>query len=484
MLVLLTLILLAAVVGMAVYFGSMDADLRLQRWLRLSQSLTLRFALVATLTLVSLIPLQLVKSVVGERAGRYHGVLSEIAKTWGQAQTLTGPLLIVPYEYQEIRRTPFEKKDGTIEERVKNITHQDRAVFLPNLVDITNSIEPQFRHRGIYSSLVYRAAVELKGHFAAPDFSRFDKTPTRIDWDGAYLSLGLSDTGAIDGAATLTWNTRQVGFSPGARYDDLLCCGLHAELGQLLAAEEAGEFSISLQLRGSDSFFFTPVGRQTHAKVTSPWPDPSFSGAILPTDYETGAQGFSAEWSIPHLTRAYPQTWTVEHSQPDKSSIKCSNTGVKLFEPVDFYLTSQRAIKYAVLFIGLTFLALFLFEHALGVRLSVIQYALVGSALALFYLLLISMAEHIGFFAAYLAAASAVVVIVGLYAKAALRNSARGLAMGAVLAAIYSLFYILLQQQDYALLLGSLLLLAVLALTMFLTRKLSRERGERGEVVS
>nr|XP_061810386.1 inner membrane protein CreD-like [Nerophis lumbriciformis] len=451
----------------------MDADQRRQRWLQLTQSLPLRFALVATMTLVLLLPLELVDSVVDERAARYQGVLSEIADIWGHTQTLIGPLLVVPYEYEVTQQIPYEKKDGTIEEREKVTAHQDWAVFLPDAVDVTTTIDPQYRQRGIYRSLVYKAAVDLRGQFATPDFSRFANTPTRIDWQGAFLSLGLSDTRAIDDSAALEWAGQQIGFSPGTRYDELLCSGLHAELdGQPIS--ESKNFSIALQLRGSEGFYFTPVGRQTTARFDSTWPDPSFRGAILPTRHEIGEQGFEADWNIPHLARSYPQSWARGQDPPECQVLKDSRAGVQLFEPVDFYRTSERAIKYAVLFIGLTFLAFFLFEHTLGVRLSVIQYALVGSALALFYLLLISLAEHIGFLGAYLLASVGVVSMVAMYAKAALRSITKGLAVGSILTAIYGLLYVLLQQQDYALLLGTLLLFAVLALTMYLTRHLSR----------
>ena len=468
-------VLVCAGIAASVYFGSVDAAERRRRWHYLTTALPFRFGMIVVMTLAMLIPLEFVDSIVDERAGRYQGVLRDIAGIWGRTQTVAGPLLVVPYEYEQKKIIPFEKKNGEVEEREKIVTVRDRAVFLPEALDIKTVVDPQYRHRGIYRSLVYKAAVTVGGQFAKPDFSRFPHTPSKIDWDGAYLSLGLSDTRAINDSVALTWNDRRIGFSPGTRYTRFVATGLHAELRGFDAERAVHDFSLALNVNGSGGFYFTPVGKRTTAQVTSSWPDPSFRGSILPAEREIGADGFDASWRIPHLARAYPQSWTVRHGAPDARGVRSFNAGVQLFEPVDFYRTSERAIKYGILFIGLTFLAFFLFEYTLGVRLNVIQYALVGGALAMFYLLLISLAEHIGFLNAYMAAAAAVVVVVTLYAAAALKSFAKGAIMGVVLAATYALLYVLLQQQDYALLLGSGLLFAVLAVTMFLTRNLNRE---------
>lgn len=470
-------VLVCAAIAAAVYFGSVEGAERRRRWERITTALPFRFGMIVVMTLTMLIPLEFVDSIVDERAGRYQGVLRDIAAIWGQTQTVAGPMLIVPYEYEEKRIIPFEKKNGEIEEREKIVTHRDRAVFLPEALDIKTVVDPQYRQRGIYRSLVYTASVAVAGRFAKPDFSRFPHTPSKIDWDGAYLSLGLSDTRAINDSVALTWNDRQIGFSPGTRYDRFVATGLHAELRGFDAARPDHAFSLSLSVNGSGGFYFTPVGKRTTAQVTSSWPDPSFRGSILPAERDIDADGFQAAWRIPHLARAYPQSWTVRHGAPDARGVRAFNAGVQLFQPVDFYRTSERAIKYGILFIGLTFLAFFLFEYTLAVRLNVIQYALVGGALAMFYLLLISLAEHIGFLNAYLAAAGAVVAVVTLYAAAALRSLAKGALMGVILVVTYALLYVLLQQQDYALLLGSGLLFGVLAVTMFLTRNLNRENA-------
>jgi inner membrane protein len=223
-----------------------------------------------------------------------------------------------------------------------------------------------------------------------------------------------------------------------------------------------------------------PFGSETQVQVASNWPHPSFSGAFLPATRNITAQGFDAQWQVLELNRPYPQAWLG--TQISDAALNASAFGVGLYQAVDIYQRGERATKYALLFIALTFLTFFAWEQLTGTRLHPLQYLLVGLALSMFYLLLIALSEHVSFANAYLIAAASLVLLIGAYIAGALASRSRGIIVAGAMSFIYGLLYVLVLSEDYALLLGAITLFATLATVMLVTRKLDWYRiGQRQE---
>ena len=283
------------------------------------------------------------------------------------------------------------------------------------------------------------------------------------------MVLGLSDTRAINEVHPLIWNEIELGFSPGTRLTDLLSHGFHASLGSLNKESNSYNFSTAISVNGSEGFRFAPFGELTTVNMQSSWPHPSFKGMVLPTSYEIQNDGFTSTWSIPHLARNYPQTWVA----PNKSyNLNEFVAGVDLFEPVFLYSKVTRAVKYGILFVSLTFLTFLIFELTTQTRLHFVQYGLIGVALSLFYLVLLSIAEHLSFITAYIIAAIINIGMITAYTASALKSGSKAAIVFVLLAALYIVLYSLLQLEDYALLMGTMLLLLVLIVLMYVTRNL------------
>jgi len=434
-----------------------------------SDTLTVRAIIVGVIALVMLIPLVMMQGVVHERNGLYRNVLHDIANTWGGQQTLQGPALVVPFIEKHVSKETIKDENG--EEKIKSKTKYitKYAIQLPKDLNVDVSLAEQHRKRGIYKSLVYEAELSLAGSFEKIDIQSMSDHIHRIDWDKAYLVLGLSDTRAINEVSSLNWNGNEVGYSPGTRITELISHGFHASLNGVNANLDKHVFNTKISINGSQGFRFAPFGENTTVNMKSSWPHPSFQGMTLPTEYEVTNDGFTSSWTIPHLARNYPQSWVSPNANYNLSEF---TAGVDLFEPVFLYSKVTRAVKYGILFVGLTFLTFLIFELTTQTRLHFVQYGLIGVALTLFYLVLLSIAEHTTFLTAYLVAAAINIGLITIYTGAALKNWGRASVIFVLLSALYTVLYSLLQLEDYALLMGTMLLLSVLMVLMYVTRNL------------
>ncbi len=441
---------------------------------RLRDSTLFKLLAVGFLALLLLIPLGMVSSLISERQARRNQAAEEVAASWGSSQVLGGPVLIVPYL--------VHGKD----DQGKNVTWTSYAHFLPETLEIDGRIAPERRNRGIFEVAVYRADLSWKGTFLRPDFSNWRIAPQDILWEDAWLSVGIPDLRGIRSGVALTWGGRSFQFEPGAGGGGLWDSGLSVRMPELETAEKGivYAFAFDLGLNGSQRLEFLPLGKQTKVSVKSNWPSPSFAGAFLPDSRRVTGTGFDATWNVSWLGRGYPQQWRSDDVKSE--NVFASAFGVELFLPVDSYQKTERSVKYGVLFLLLTFLTFFLYEVFNPFSLHPIQYLLVGSAICLFYLLLLSISEHLSFGLAYGAASAATVLLIGGYSAAILRGALRALLMSAVLGGLYGYLYVLLQLEDYALLLGSFGLFVILALVMYLTRKVdwSAARPGRGTVTT
>ena len=429
---------------------------RMNRWIR--NSVTIKLMSMGILMLLLLIPAFMIQSLIRERDYTRDAAISEVSDKWGYAQTVAGPVLIIPYKVFAV----------TEDDRVVETTQH--AYFLPEALDVDGTITPQTRYRGIYEVVVYTTGLTYSGHFSIPDFSDWDVAPEHILWDDASVAVGVSDMRGINETVALRWQDVPLDFNPGVETRDVIETGISVRVPVGPQPSPSGRyaFSFDLNLNGSRALQFVPLGKETTVHLVSEWATPSFNGAFLPDERTVGAEGFTAEWRVLHLNRNYPQQW-----RGGAVNIGESAFGLDLLLPVDQYQKSMRAAKYAILVIALTFLTFFLAEVRNRKRAHPFQYILIGLALCLFYTLLLSLSEHVSFNAAYILAGVATVGTVTAYTVSIFKTRFLSLLTGVVLLVLYGFVFLILQLEDYALLVGSIGLFVALTLTMYLSRNVN-----------
>lgn len=436
---------------------------------------TRRGIMVAAMTIAMLIPQAMVRGVVDERGARQGAVVSELSATLGGPQDIVGPVLVIPYTHSTVVEERFGDAQGVMQLRERVTTRERALLLLPEQLDLALDLSGEHRRRGIYRVLATTTAMRASGSFASVALSGLlEDEANTVHWARAFLSLGISHPRAISQVDNLQFNGASASPAPGTRLQDLLGGGFHAPVDGTALASGPVSFDLSLAFKGLGAVRFAPLGAITTTTARSSWPHPSFLGQALPREYSTDASGFEARWEIPQLARSYPQAWYAHLEDPD---LREFTAGVSLFEPVSIYTRVSRSVKYGLLFVLSTFVVLLALELMLGRLLHVAQYALVGVSLSMFFLVLLSLAETIGFAFAYLLASSTTVTMTATYAGAALGSKRLGGALGVLLAIAYSLLYGLLQLEDLALLVGTAVLLVALGVLMVLTRGLTRDWG-------
>ncbi|RLD72153.1 MAG: cell envelope integrity protein CreD [Bacteroidetes bacterium] len=433
-------------------------------WMR--SSITIRIISIGILILILLIPASMIQSLIRERQYRSDDAIREVSSVWGEVQTITGPVVTVPY------------KKYYVNEKKEVYTQTEYAHFLPEKLNIKGEIEPEKRHRGIYDVVVYTTKLNFKGSFNNIDFSEWKIKKEDILWDEAFIAIGIPDMRGIKEAIDLSWNKSTFSFNPGLETNDVIANGVSTRInisGNELATENS--FSFSLKLRGSEELYFVPLGKTTDVELNAPWPNPKFQGACLPDSHNVTDIDFSANWHRLHLNRNYPQKWLG-----NQYNVSDSSFGLALIIPVDHYQKSERSAKYAIMIIAFTFLIFFFVEVLNRTRIHPIQYLLVGLALIIFYSLLIAISEHINFNISYLISSAATIVMVTLYSKSIYKNTRQTTITGLTLVILYGFIFITLQLQDYALLMGSIGLFIVMAIVMYLSRKINwYEFGDKND---
>lgn len=413
-----------------------------------SNPVSIKLIAIGIITLLLLKPASMIQSLIDEREDRQTSVVSEISSKWGAEQTITGPIISVPYK------------------TASNSTHYMN--FLPTDLLITGNLKPKVLHRGIFDAVVYKAGLQISGVFTYPDIEKLKVSPNSIDWSGASVSLGVSDVRGIKDKIIAQINSKETVMNPGLLVTDVISSGVSAMI-TLDPRYQEYRFKFQLDLAGSERISFIPLGKSTTVKLSSNWPSPNFDGAYLPQKREITDKGFNAMWKVLDLNRDYPQQWL---GAKFKEQTKESAFSVGLVTPVDFYRKSMRTTKYASLFVVLIFTAFFISEMVAQVRLHPIQYLLIGIAVITFYILLLSLSEHINFRGAYLISSASIIALVSLYAWSILNSSRLAAIVCGALSVIYGYLYWLLQMVDYALLVGSIGLFAALSVIMYVTRKI------------
>lgn len=441
----------------------------------MQKTLLLKIALIGLVAFLLQIPVEMIRGLVAERRQARDGVIADIARGTSEAQRVIGPVLYVPWTRRSLEATTTTDEAGRSRTIRKEKVERGQVALLPETLHIDGSVALQTKHRSLYEAQLYTLTAKLRGTFVLPAGLGVAGGSGTLEWGRAQLVLGIRDTRGIREPIRFEWNGTRPPLRPGGIAAAGLASGIHADLGPLAtdaAKATTQEFLIEITLLGTERLDIVPVGATSSVALASPWPHPSFAGRILP-DAGTALSkaGFAASWRTSHfatnLAQLYQQCVRGQSCEPFQNY----SLGVSFYEPVDLYQTVERSVKYGFLFIGLTFAAFFLFEVLTRLAIHPVQYALVGIALAMFFLLLISLSEHVGFAAAYAIAGAACVGLIGFYVGHVLRSVRRGAGFGGALGALYGLLYVLLRSEDHALLLGSLLVFACVAAAMVLTRR-------------
>ena len=423
-----------------------------------------KIAWTLILAAVLLVPLWSIESKISERQARARAVAQELAETGVGDQSVAGPVIVLPCT-QRYRSAREDEHGKTV---IDILTADCTQRHVARTLGVTGTLATEVRARGIYRTLFYAADLTLEGTFDIPAPAPPEADVIERRYGTPELRIGITDVRGIDAGNSLRFDGAALLFAPGTN-DDALGRGIHASLPALAAGVH--RVHVRLPLRGTSDLQFVPLARDMHIALRGAWPHPSFYGRFLPRQRSVSDAGFDARWQVSELAsdavRAY-----LRCAGEACAALHQERIGVSLIEPVDLYAQSLRAVDYGFLFVGLTFLVFLLFEFVAALRLHAVQYALVGLALAVFFLLLFALAEHIAFELAYLSAASACIALIGFYVSHVLGSVKRAAVFCGYLLGLYGALYMLLRSEDSAMLLGAFLVFGVLAITMVLTRRI------------
>lgn len=422
------------------------------------RKLSFKLVTIGVLLLILLIPKMMILSLINERSINAENAISEVMSKWSNDQLITGPILSIPY-----KKSVYNKKNDAYKEVIET------ATFLPKELKINGQINPEKLYRSIYDVVVYQSELQINGNFEYPDFKSLNIQQVDILWELAQIQLSINDLRGINEEVKINWSGKDLIFSPGLKNSTIGNSGISVAVPQI-AENVSNSFELKLGLKGSKSLLFTPVGEKTEVQISSPWNAPGFIGNFLPNDREISDSGFTANWTILHFNRNFPQQWINNNSN---SAIHNSDFGVELVTLANHYQKNTRSAKYAILIIIITFIVFFMYEVFSKQRIHSFQYIMVGSAITIFYLLLLSISEHLGFNVAYLIASSAVLLLVFLYSRSFMPKIKNSIGIGLALAACYGFIFVLLQLESYALLAGSIGLFVLLVILMYSTRKIN-----------
>jgi inner membrane protein len=436
--------------------------------LNVSMQKTLLFKMlgIGGLALLLLIPLAMIQGTISARQQRQIEVEQTIAASSAGAQTLIGPVLVVPYAERVNTKTVDEKK-------IEHIVFTDlskQVVFTPGELAISSAANVETKYKGLYKVLLFDSKEVVRARFDVPVNLGLETDPRLITPGKAYIAIGISDLRGISGQPQITWAGKPLSLAQGPQFP-LLEQGLHAEIGGLDTRQaQSYELTLNLNILGTGTLSYAPVGKLTSVEIKSPWPHPNFIGRFLPRQRSVQEDGFAARWMVTGLATKNDQILGQRSTLGAAGSL--DTFGVTFIEPVNVYLQAERAVKYGILFVALTFAGFFLLETLQKLRIHPLQYALVGLALAIFFLLVISLSEHFAFVWAYLVAAASCVALLGYYLAFVLKSAWRGFGYALKFTLLYGILYGLLLSEDNALVLGSLVLFAALAAIMVLTRNM------------
>lgn len=418
-------------------------------------SATVRLFLIGILILILLIPSSMIQSLVYERQTNHDNAINEISDKWGRDQRITGPIIAIPYT------ATHRDGDG------KTYTTKEFSYYLPDDLIVDGDMKSEKRSRGIYEAVLYQTKIHVKGNFT-PNFMKvLPPLPESAMINEARLIVGISDVRSIRNKVAVKWDSLTINAEPGGNLD-LVNSGISFPLTNIDYSKGAN-FEFEIDLAGSQSLYFTPVGKNNDINIKSDWASPSFDGAFLPITRNVSDKGFTAKWKVLELNRSFMQHWNG-----DNEKLQVSDFGIKMKIEADEYQKTNRSVKYCVLFISLTFIFFFIIELKSGINVHPVQYLLIGLSITIFYLLLLSISEWMGFNKAYFVAAAAITSLIGLFSISVLQSKLYSAIAAVVQVLLYVFLYTTLQLEDLSLLIGSIGLFLTLAILMYFSRSLNK----------
>lgn len=442
-------------------------------WVR--TSITLKLIIIGILILVLLIPTTMIQDLIRERESTRDDAIKEVASKWGLDQTIGTPIISIPY-YTVITNANNQK------ETIRNYAH-----VLPNDIKITTKLVPEKKKRGLYEIVLYNTKITIEGSFKSEIEKLRQQTASELRLDQAYIQLGISDLKGVKEIVSFVIDGNDAHeFNPGVPNNDIYYSGMSFPIN--IIDRDTFEFACAVNVNGSSSLYFQPYGKKTVVELTTNWTNPSFQGAFLPDSSHTTEAGTYAKWQILQLNRNYPQyglgsfIHDSERAGTSYDSQHDSSFGLRLILPVDQYQKTNRTAKYSIMFILLTIVSFFFIEIINKKRVHPIQYLLIGFGIILFYVLLLSISEHMNFDAAYWISCAGVASLISLYTQSIFKTFKITALIAAILSTLYIFFYSLLQLQDFSLLMGSIGLFIILAVTMYLTRNIDWYKDETEKI--
>lgn len=437
------------------------------------QSTTAKMIMVGVLTLVLLIPLGFVNDLITERATRQQEVVNEINDKWGKEVLIYGPILKVPYNTFEETVSVNEKTKVTVKQR-KLITKF--AYFFPNTLKANAFVKTNQLKRNNYESVVFNSEMHFEGSYLKPNFDSQNIAPENVQWNKATIVIQTTNLKSIKNEVKINLGAHHFTFEPSYNSNESNESeALETSFIDLTKSLKLGEtsFNFNINYNGSKQIRLVPIGKITELKMQSNWASPKFDGNFLPDDKtkKIAAAGFQANWKILHINRAFSQQFF-----DDLPNLAQYGFGVDFVIPIDQYQQNERASKYGFLIIGLTFLIFFLIQSISKIKIHIFQYTMIGLSLIMFYTLLIAITEHSSFLKAYLISGTAVIGLIGLYSISILKNNKFPVFIALSLTALYAFIYIIIQLENYALLVGSIGLFIILAAVMYASRKIDWTR--------
>ena len=445
---------------------------------------TKKIIFLFVLTILLWIPLILIGNLINDRGKLYKQTITNIGNEWGKSQKIIAPVITISYTDTSINNKD-SVSNASNTKAVAVVPVERKFAILPEELNATIEMKDEVRQRGIYNATVYNANVKLKGYFSAKILKEDRKVL-------GCISIGLTDTKALIKINKFKIGDMDLEAMSGTMAAPLITNGISGQLGpehNNTMNKEKIPFEIDIDFRGSRDISILPLGKKNHFEIKSNWKSPSFSG-VLPTERTIDNNGFSAVWEVSNLIRNYPQIIDINNDQfsdfyqdgvvyneyDDETTYSDNNdentiVKVALFDSVTSYTQIYRACNYGILFIGMSLVVVFIFEIVSKKAAHYVQYGVVGFSLVIFYLLLLSLSEHIGFEWSYLVSSLAIVIPNSLYITSMTSSKKFGIGMFIFLSGIYAILFSILRMEQYALLTGSLLILAVLYAVMYLTKK-------------
>jgi inner membrane protein len=435
----------------------------------LKESVTIKLIFIGVLILVLLIPSSLVQNLITERASRQDEMIEDVSDKWSGSQVIKGPVLIIPYK--KLVKTSDASNHESTKEVIENL------YVLPDNLHIKAGLTTQILHRGIFDVAVYNSLVKVSGNFSKADLNSLSLTTDQLLLNKARITFSISDLKGLKNNPVIKAANQTLTAEPVFDNSSVFGGGLQVAVDLSGVNDGNVPFEYALDLKGSQELRFLHLGKTTDVEASGTWSSPSFDGRYLPDERKVDSNGFTARWRMLYYNRPFPQQWTNGDTLlSNEKKLTDATFGIKLRLPVDQYQKTMRTSKYSLLIILLTFISLFLTEVIRKQRIHVFNYILIGIAMIIYYSLLLSFSEQIGYNLAYLVASVSTITLVAVFIASLLKNKMAALLFAFILSVFYAFIFVIIQLEDLALMIGSIALFIIVGILMYFSRKINWDK--------